>query len=582
MSRHFFLRNRNLTIILLFFLFLTILFFITAIMDVRRTDTLLLDMFETRGLAVIETVETVARERYDRLSLKTRFLSGPVKDITDFETGFRVREMAIAQLADSAKKLDYTYGGQLPSAEALGTLSNDIPVTGIFFLDEAGNILAGDMPVPTREKSRLDHLAKSQNDVVIDVELQPSDTEKTHWIGIKRKGGAGWIFLLFTPQQLDLHVSGIIFQEVVREIGRQKGVRYLFLVDSGGRVIAGTGETDVIDLEKIVTASGGLSPGSDRVNPQVRRDGYVLDVYSRLKTDLPLSITGIAGIDITSVEKIAKRNKIHSFVFTGIMICSAGLVFFLFYHVQARYLDRLQTLNRQLVRAQRLSSLGRLAAGVAHEIRNPLNAVSMAMQRIFREFTPDDPRGKQQFSHLVSIVRDEILRLDRIVETFIEPARIKPDTFMPYALADFLGPVVSLAREAAAPKEIDIVFNTPAADLAVAMDEARLRQAVWNLIKNAVESIPENGTITVTAVARNKKQVEIQIQDTGTGIDEEAARRILEFEFTTKEKGLGLGLPIAQEIILAHAGRMEIDSDPGIGTTIRVILPRHAQSGPTP
>ncbi len=575
------MQGGNLPAVLILFLLLTLLFFITAVMDVYRTKNLLLNMAESGGKAVLESLEAVARERYDDLSPKTRSLVDPLGDFTDIETKFRAKEKVIERLIDSAKELDRSFKADLPLNDVLKQLANTFFVTGIFFLDPGGSILSGSRSLSDVEKEELNKVTLEQNDVHIELELNDPDASKTHWVGIQREKGAGVIFLMLNQRDLDLLMLRLVYQEVIQEVGRQKGLRYLLVTDGNGRVVAGSGKnsfTDAAQTEQPETFPTLTEPAFS--GPRcLRRDQPIMEVCLPMTTGRASDFKGIAGIDITQVRETAQRNMIHVFVFTGIIICSAGIVLLFVYRIQRRHNDRVQDLNRQLAQAQRLSSLGKLAAGVAHEIRNPLNAVSMAVQRIFREFSPDTDKDKKEFSRLVSIVRDEIDRLNRIIETFIEPARIKPGKFKPFFLGDFLAPVVSLARETATPRGIKIIFNAPESCLIVAMDEPRFRQAVWNLLKNAMESISEKGEISVAASGAGSGHAQILISDTGTGIDNDTLKRVLEFEYTTKDKGLGLGLPIAYEIILAHGGQLKITSAKGVGTTARIILPLQSKIG---
>nr|WP_320017041.1 ATP-binding protein [uncultured Desulfobacter sp.] len=574
------LQGGNLPAILILFLFLTLLFFITAVMDVYRTKSLLLSMAESGGKAVLESLEAVVRERYDDLSPKSRSFVDPLGDFTDIENQFRAKEKVIERLIDSAKKLDRSFKADPPPNAVLKQLANRFFVTGIFFLDPGGRILSGSRSLSGVEKDGLDKLSFEQNDVHIELELNDPDVSKTHWVGIHREKGAELIFLMLNQRDLDLFLLRLVCQEVIQEVGRQKGLFYLFVTDGNERVIAGFGENNINKAFRTVQSENPLNlTEPDFSGPhRLSRDLPVMEVRLAMTTGGDSGFEGVAGVDITQVRQTAQRNMIHVFVFTGIIICSAGIVLLFVYRIQRRHNDRVQDLNRQLAQAQRLSSLGKLAAGVAHEIRNPLNAVSMAVQRIYREFKPDTDKDKKVFSQLVSIVRDEIDRLNRIIETFIEPARIKPEKFKPFPLSDFLVPVLSLARETASPKGIKIIFNAPEPSLIVSMDEPRFRQAVWNLLKNAMESIPGKGEISVSASGAEDGHAQILISDTGTGIDSDTLKRVLEFEYTTKDKGLGVGLPIAYEIILAHGGQLKINSTKGVGTTARIVLPLHGKS----
>jgi len=203
----------------------------------------------------------------------------------------------------------------------------------------------------------------------------------------------------------------------------------------------------------------------------------------------------------------------------------------------------------------------------------------MAVQRIQREFEPAEPQSKKEFSHIVTVVRDQIGRLNRIIEDFVGPARVRPDEFRPQRLSNLVEQVAQLAREEADARNVRIECERQDPDPEILMDPVRMHQALLNLVKNALEAIDGPGTITLTSRLLDSRTAVILIRDTGAGIPADVLKRILNFEYTTKEKGLGLGLPIAREIILAHGGDLRIESAPGKGTLIELILPVRQNHG---
>jgi signal transduction histidine kinase len=278
-------------------------------------------------------------------------------------------------------------------------------------------------------------------------------------------------------------------------------------------------------------------------------------------------------MDIEEIFHLKERNQRHIFLTALLMMTALVIAAFLFYRLQGRHAEKIQEMKRRLAQAERLSSLGRLAAGVAHEIRNPLNAVSMAIQRISWEFAPEDSIRKDEFMNIIGVVREEIRRLNRIIEEFISPSRERRPDFKEGRITDVLNRVLMLVREIAESREIEIESHWDVPEAVVMMDASMMHQALLNLLKNAVESIKGTGKVTVSCSSSGPRHLVVMIKDTGAGIDEENTERIFDFEYTTKEKGLGLGLPIAREIIQAHGGKIEIESEPGKGTVFKVVLP---------
>jgi signal transduction histidine kinase len=209
---------------------------------------------------------------------------------------------------------------------------------------------------------------------------------------------------------------------------------------------------------------------------------------------------------------------------------------------------------------------------VAHEIRNPLNAISLASQRLQREFHPEKDK-EEEYQRLAGVIRDEIRRLNEIIEDFLSFSRSRRLEFRNYSLKDLLYKIVSLIEEEAKTKGVSIKLQSIDSVNPVPMDVDKLQQAFLNIIKNAMESIPGEGAVSVSVEPSGSDWISVKITDTGSGLTPEEIERIFNPDYTTKEKGLGLGLPIAHEIVRGHGGRILVVSKPGGGTTFDVRLP---------
>jgi signal transduction histidine kinase len=274
------------------------------------------------------------------------------------------------------------------------------------------------------------------------------------------------------------------------------------------------------------------------------------------------------------MDKIIAENRRNIFVFMGIVVIVALLSMFLLYHDQNRHLAGIIEMERRLEKAERLSSLGQLAAGVAHEIRNPLNAISMATQRLKRDFVPGDQSKVDDFQNLSSVIRDEIKRLNGIIEEFLSFSKSRRLELSEFSVVEVLQKIVSLIREEASARGITIETRWRQIPAIIPMDINKLQQSFLNLIKNAMEAMPAEGKITITVDKEGKNYIVVSISDTGCGMTAEEIERIFSPEYTTKEKGLGLGIPLASEIIKGHGGEIRVISRRGDGTTFEVVLPR--------
>ncbi len=215
---------------------------------------------------------------------------------------------------------------------------------------------------------------------------------------------------------------------------------------------------------------------------------------------------------------------------------------------------------------EQLAMIGELAAGVAHEIRNPLAALSGSMQVLNRDLalTPDH-------RYLMDIAVTEAKRLNAIITDFLLYARPKPMEARPCDLQALLEETVTLVKTTEEYQEATTVTLDSSA-VSVLADQDQLRQVFWNLAKNAIQAMPHGGRLEIRAITRGEI-VEVAFEDTGEGIPAEHLDQIFDPFFTTKSQGSGLGLPICQRIVQEHGGRVTVESEAGKGTLVRLTLP---------
>jgi len=232
-------------------------------------------------------------------------------------------------------------------------------------------------------------------------------------------------------------------------------------------------------------------------------------------------------------------------------------------------LTEVRTLRREVARSQRLASVGRLAAGVAHEIRNPLSSIK-GFATYFKERYPDRPDDQQT----ADIMIQEVDRLNRVVGQLLEFARPVPVKPKPVALQALLNDSIKLIEDRAAEKDISIKTQNNIEVQEVWIDPDRINQVLLNLYLNAIDSMESGGELKVEISSDGQRRdVLIQVSDTGCGISREDLSRIFEPYFTTKSTGTGLGLAIAHNIVEAMGGRIKVNSEPGKGSVFSVTIP---------
>jgi signal transduction histidine kinase len=226
-----------------------------------------------------------------------------------------------------------------------------------------------------------------------------------------------------------------------------------------------------------------------------------------------------------------------------------------------------------LRRRDRLAAMGELASTVAHEVRNPLNAIAMSAQRLEREFLAQcsSDAAREELAELLAVVESEARRLDRTVQQFLDYARPPKLDPRPTALGGLLAAVAEAARPLAELRGVALEVDVARAGDAV-VDPDQIKQVVDNLVRNALDAMPEGGRLRIAASV-GADGATIEVADTGPGIPPEVQARIFDLYFTTKEDGTGIGLAVSQQIVTAHGGTIEVDSRPGAGTRMTVRLP---------
>ncbi len=231
-----------------------------------------------------------------------------------------------------------------------------------------------------------------------------------------------------------------------------------------------------------------------------------------------------------------------------------------------------RSLERRAAEAEALAHMGTLAAGLAHEIRNPLNAALLQLHLLGRgiDRLPTDERGT--LPSRVHIVEGELKRLERLLSDFLELARPRPMAREPVELHVLIEEVLSFQDPAASARGITLVRRlSPGAAIG---DRERLKQVFHNLIVNAMEASSADGAVTITSHKDPAEaMVSVTVSDTGRGIPRGTLEKVFEPFFTTKEAGTGLGLAIVRQIVERHRGRVELESVEGKGTRVTVLIP---------
>ncbi len=237
-----------------------------------------------------------------------------------------------------------------------------------------------------------------------------------------------------------------------------------------------------------------------------------------------------------------------------------------------------RALERRVANAEAMNAMAPLALGLAHEIRNPLNAAVLELHLLGRSIDRiDDPKHKEPMRRRVEVVVGEVRRLERLVTEFLELARPRPPQRERVELDRVVSDVLDLELEAAIRSGVEVQREL-APRSAILGDVEKLKQVVLNLVVNAVDAMPEGGVLSAR-VERRGEDVVLTLTDSGGGIDPHHLAEVFDPFFTTKPAGTGLGLAIVRKLVEQHGGRVELSPTPGGGTTVAVAIPRATEDG---
>jgi signal transduction histidine kinase len=250
-----------------------------------------------------------------------------------------------------------------------------------------------------------------------------------------------------------------------------------------------------------------------------------------------------------------------------------------------RNIGYLSQVHSTLNYSQKLAALGRLMAGVAHEVKNPLNAMTIHLELLKQKLARRpaavavggggaEAAGAPDVTKHVGVIADEIRRLDEVIAGFLKFARPDELRLQPVGLTTLISDVSTTVGPQAAERGITVKTDCPADLPDINADPGMLQQALLNLALNACDAMPDGGTLRLTGRAAPRRRVEVRVEDTGVGIPPEHLGRIFDLYFTTKQKGSGIGLSMVFRIVQLHGGEVEVESTPGAGTTFKLSFPQ--------
>ncbi len=386
--------------------------------------------------------------------------------------------------------------------------------------------------------------------------------------GVRRQNGGAIVLIADATEVADLQRQSSLDALLADIVASAEGVAYIVFEHGGVRKAQG-------DVANEPDADGGSGSAL-----RERR----LDVSGRPVLELkgPIDVGGVSpanlrlGMRLDRLRSAERRTAVRLTI-TLAAAAALGVLAIGFAWIRRRFgaLSVEHALAQEALRRRdRLSAMGELASTVAHEIRNPLNAIAMSAQRLRNECLDPTSGGSADAAgdanELVDVIQHETHRLNAKVQQFLDFARPPALNRQPTPVGPWLETIVGAARPLAESRGVEIVAAPGHAT--VLFDPEQMRQAVDNLLRNALDATPRGGRVTITAAAV-ARECSIEVRDTGSGIDPADLPKIFDLYFTTKRTGTGVGLAVTQQIVAAHGGTIEVDSAPGRGTTMRMRVP---------
>ena len=548
------------------------LILITGIMDIRRLDNNLVSFMENQGLSIVGVLQKLTQENLNSLrqTQQTTVERGSVP-----VTAFSPKQYLITEMKNFAVEVDKRWKADRLSEDYLRKFALEKKLWLIAVLNDRGEVVFQNRLFPSEAGKAATPEAGGERNIGREL-IRQLVARKVPFVALQRRDKSGIVIIALDREGQRYWATKVSIEKVIEELGEAQGqnLKYIVVMDQQEMVFGRAGEMPEKWDKSDVLMSGVFSGTRKILSRKTSHNGKsLLDIAAPLYLDDQVAGVVRLGLDREGMDRIIQENRRNIFIFMAVVVLITLLSMWILYRNQNKHLAGIIEIERRLEKAERLSALGHLAAGVAHEIRNPLNAISMASQRLKREYVPADDEKSREFHTLASVIRDEIRRLNGIIEEFLTFSKSRRLELHEYPVTDVLQKIVNLMREEAASKGITMETRFSDSPAIIPMDVDKLQQAFLNFIKNAMESISSEGSIVIAVEPSGKDRISVKISDTGCGMTSEEVERIFNPEYTTKEKGLGLGLPLAHEIVRGHGGEIRVFSGPGSGTTFEIILP---------
>lgn len=560
---------------------------INSYFEIQRTRSQLFNILETEGLLVIKGLENNTANLMSALS--PDHASIPGQGLTERSVdSLGIEDLLIERLITMALQLDQTGAGKETKLPDRDKQLSGRDLKGVYFLkpdprDSSWASVPGPLKAGTpffqnvlSGKSRL-AVFRGSGDLARSIALS---------VAVARRVEPGIILLVLSSDEYLAFSRHIVIQGFLEDFSGKGNIAYLRVEGPEGRAIAQAGETVKEDNTPLIWKRE-VRSGDSRLFWIKGKRGEFLEIlrpFSPAGTHLGLLRLGLSLKEVTPILDQSRR----SVIFMGLVLLGLGVIsLFLIFRLQGRHIQKMGELEAQIRSTEELSAMGQLAAGVAHEIKNPLNAISLVVQRLEKEFVQPDQETQREYEKFTRIVRSEIARVNQIIGQFLLIARPLATKLEEQSLIEILDYVLDVLSEEIRQRQIRVHKRWGNELPKIRSDRFQLTQAFLNILHNALESMAPAGEIHLQvdrvqgsgSTGRSGKKtdcLQIVVRDTGKGMPPEVLKKIFAPYYTTKEKGVGLGLAITQKIVQSHGGTLEVTSSEDQGTVVTVRLPLQA------
>jgi signal transduction histidine kinase len=573
---------RPLTLLIIWSL-LAILLVINGTYEAKRTQNNLYRMLFDEGSALIEGMEKSAQGIFTSLTAAEAFPGANAFLGPSSVNLLSLEESVVDLILDVAFQIDQELGSHPSKENDLEKISETEHLSGLEVIRPKKHLIYNRRPAsPSAEIRRPFYQLLPGGKASYAIRRsEKRGTGQMDFLSVAviRKAGEG--ILVVRADESDIHFfrRRVILQGLIEEWKEKGETRSITFEGEDATVWADSNPKKIGKKEESNFGQQLLRKGTMKSEAQVQRTRGIFEVAKVVPLDKNNRGVLRVGLSTEKVEQIIAADRRNIVFFTLLLLVFGGVGITFIYRMENRHLARMGEMEEKIHQSEKLSSLANLAAGVAHEIRNPLNAIGMAIQRLQREFAPERPEWQAEYYRFTDVLRGEVERVNRIIEQFLffaRPARLELQAVQ---IKDILKDLLLLCQETAKHQKVILEEDVEPDLPLLRLDRQRMQEALWNLINNGLQAMPEGGQLKLTAKLREEKEILIQISDTGEGIPPENLSKIFDYYFTTKEKGIGLGLPLAHKIIQEHGGTIEVKSTERRGTAFLVHLPILQEEG---